>query len=114
MLAEIFCSELAKTDSNGIITSEGRDTVLDRCLEAKWHDLKFGGTSESMLERVNSLSIRGKKDNITGLEIADLVVSPIGRKVIGKANHEDWRIVEENLLRNNAEEYLGYGLIVLP
>ena len=66
------------------------------------------------MERLNSLTILGKNDNVTGLEIADLVVSPVGRKLIGRADHEDWRIVEEKLIRNDAGEYLGYGLIVLP
>ena len=56
----------------------------------------------------------GKNDNVTGLEMADLVVSAAGRKPIGRANHDDWRIVEEKLIRNDAGEYLGYGLIVLP
>jgi hypothetical protein len=52
-------------------------------------------------------------DRLTGLEIADLVVSPIGRHVIGKPAHEDWRIVESKL-RRKREEYAGAGLVVLP
>ena len=114
ILARVFCSDLDKTDSSGIIISEGRDTVLNRRLEAAWFALKSGSAPEAKMERLNSLTILGKNDNVTGLEIADLVVSPVGRKLIGRADHEDWRIVEEKLIRNDAGEYLGYGLIVLP
>ena len=114
ILAEVFSSDLDKTGSSGIIISEGRDSVLNRRLEAEWFALKSSSAAEAKMERVNSLTILGKNDNVAGLEIADLVVSPVGRKVIGRADHDDWRIVEEKLLRNDAGEYLGYGLIVLP
>ena len=114
MLVEILCSDLAKIGSNGIVISESRDTALDRRLEAEWLTLKSGSTAKAAMERLDSPSIRGKKDNITGLEIADLVVSPVGRRVTGRSNHEDWRIVEEKLLRDDAGEYSGYGLIELP
>lgn len=114
MLVEILCSDLAKIGSNGIVICENRDTALDRRLEAEWLTLKSDGRSETVMERLHSLSILGKGDNVTGLEIADLVVSPVGRRVIGRLNHEDWHIVEEKLLRNDAGEYAGYGLIALP
>ena len=114
ILAKIFCSDLDKTGSSGIIISESRDTVLNRRLEAEWFALKSSSAAEDRMERLNSLTILGKNDNVAGLEIADLVVSPVGRKVIGRADHDDWRIVEEKMLRNDAGEYLGYGLVVLP
>ena len=114
ILAEVFCSDLDKTGSSGIIISESRDTVLNRRLESEWFALKSSIAMEDRMGRLNSLTILGKNDHVAGLEIADLVVSPVGRKVIGRADHEDWRIVEEKLLRNDAGEYLRYGLIVLP
>jgi hypothetical protein len=46
--------------------------------------------------------------------LADLVVSPIGRHVLGKAEKEDFRIVQRKFRTNRAGEYRGYGLVVLP
>jgi len=36
-----------------------------------------------------------KKDNAAGLQIADLVVTPIGRWAMGKKAHEDWEIIKK-------------------
>ena len=48
-----------------------------------------------------------------GLEIADLVVSPIGRFVAGRPPREDWTMVEAKLRRRKGD-YLGAGLVILP
>jgi hypothetical protein len=49
-----------------------------------------------------------------GLQLADLVVSPIGRHVLGKPDKEDWKIVQEKFRRSPAGKIEGYGLVVLP
>jgi len=64
--------------------------------------------------RIRGLQLRDKKDNLAGLQLADLIVSPIGRFVLGKKTHEDFRIVETKLRRNPKGEYRGRGLVVLP
>jgi len=48
------------------------------------------------------------------LQLADLVVSPIGRHVLGKPEREDFSVVRENLRKNSGGEYRGFGLVVLP
>lgn len=48
------------------------------------------------------------------LTIADLVVTPIGRKVLGKTVKEDYRVVEEKFRRSRDGRIEGYGLVVLP
>jgi hypothetical protein len=45
----------------------------------------------------NKLEFRGKSENINGLQLADLIASPISRNVIDKVSHEDYRIIEKNL-----------------
>lgn len=50
----------------------------------------------------------------SGLELADLVVSPIGRHVLGKPAREDFRVVETKFRRDARGNHLGPGLIVLP
>jgi hypothetical protein len=49
-----------------------------------------------------------------GLQLADLVVSPIGRHLLGKPDNDDWRIVNSKLRRSRAGKVEGYGLVVLP
>ena len=57
--------------------------------------------------------LEGKGAGIAGLELADLVVSPIGRFVAGRQPREDWEIVESRLRRRRGD-YLGAGLVILP
>ena len=60
ILVEVFCSDLGKTGSSGIIIAESRDTVLNRRLEAEWFALKSSSAAESSMERLSSLTILGK------------------------------------------------------
>jgi hypothetical protein len=64
-------------------------------------------------DRVAHLRLEDKKAGLAGLELADLVVSPIGRFVAGKPLREDWMIVESKLRQRKAD-YLGAGLVILP
>ena len=64
-------------------------------------------------ERIAGLHLRDKKGRIAGLELADLVVSPIGRFVAGLPPREDFEIVRERLRRRDGE-YMGPGLLILP
>jgi hypothetical protein len=63
---------------------------------------------------IRRLKLVNKNRNVAGLQLADLVVSPIGRHVLGKPPKEDWRIVESRLRCNRRGDYRGYGLVVLP
>ncbi len=64
-------------------------------------------------ERLRTLVFRSKEENEVGLQLADLVATPIGRWYLGKPPKEDWRIVEQKL-RRGPSGYMGYGLVVLP
>lgn len=64
--------------------------------------------------RVLGMNLRDKTENIGGLQLADLVVTPIGRYVLGKTIKEDFEIVKSKLRRNREGKYEGYGLVVLP
>ncbi len=49
----------------------------------------------SLIDR--KLKLVDKKDNVAGLQIADLVVTPIGQWAMwamGKRGHEDWEIIK--------------------
>jgi hypothetical protein len=64
-------------------------------------------------ERIGGLHLHRKQENIAGLQLADLVVTPIGRFVLGKPIHEDWAIIEAKFRRYRGT-YKGAGLVVLP
>ena len=104
--------------NGGIIVAEKRDPTLDRELELSWLNLRIQGTrylqARVIEDRILALNLRSKKDNIAGLQLADLVVSPIGRHVLGKPDKEDWQIVEEKFYRSRQGRTEGYGLVILP
>ncbi len=64
--------------------------------------------------RIQGLTLKGKDARLAGLEIADLVVTPIGRHVLGKPDHEDYAIVAGKYRRSPSGQVEGYGLVVLP
>ena len=83
-----------------------------------WSNLNIQGTrriqGRAVRERLADLRLLDKKDNVAGLQLADLVVSPIGRYVLGKPTKEDWEIVRRKLRRSPRGHVENYGLVVLP
>ena len=118
VLVERFCMEIGNVDSGGVIVAERRDAMLDRELDIAWLNLKVQGTryikAKDIEKRVVGLNLRAKTANIAGLQLADLVVTPIGRKVLGKTIKEDYRVVEEKFRCSQTGKVEGYGLVVLP
>ena len=119
VLVERFCFALSDTQETqpGVIVAERRDQALDSALLATWQHLRERGTAYlrpgAIRDRVTHLRLEGKKAGIAGLELADLIVSSIGRFVAGRAPREDWAIVESKLRRRKGD-YLGAGLAILP
>ena len=90
VLVERFCFALADAGEAqpGVIVAERRDRTLDSALLAAWRHLLERGTSylrpATIQGRVASLRLDDKRAGLAGLELADLVVSPIGRFVAGR------------------------------
>jgi hypothetical protein len=118
VLVERLCFEVGDMPGGGVILAEKRDPTLDRQLDVAWLNLKIKGTrflqAKAIERRILGLNLRDKSENIAGLQLADLVVTPIGRQVLGKSLKEDWHIVESKLRRGPKGKYEGYGLVVLP
>ncbi|MCC8369540.1 MAG: hypothetical protein LN573_05745 [Rickettsia endosymbiont of Oxypoda opaca] len=55
-----------------------------------------------------------RKKQYCWLQLADLIVSPIGRYILGKQIKEDSQIIRQKFRKNSRGIYEGYGLIVLP
>ena len=118
VLVERFCFDIGRIAGRGVIVAEKRNPTLDRQLELALLNLKIQGThylrATVVEQRIVALNLRAKQDNIAGLQLADLVVSPIGRHLLGKPDNDDWRIVNSKLRRSRAGKVEGYGLVVLP
>jgi hypothetical protein len=123
VLVERFCRSIHEDDEagggvdGGIMFAEKRRPDLDHQLNLAWEKLKKRGAwymnSTAIKERIVDLSLKDKSLNIAGLQLADLVVSPIGRAMMGKPTREDWAIVESKF-RRVGSRHLGPGLVVLP
>jgi Protein of unknown function (DUF3800) len=118
VLVERFCYEVGDRKRGGVIVAEKRDRVLDRQLRLAWLTLKTGGTrfvqAVDVSNRMMGLALRGKDDNIAGLQIADLVVTPIGRSLLGKPSLIDYGVIRSKFRCNGKGKYDGVGLVVLP
>jgi hypothetical protein len=56
-----------------------------------------------------------KRSNTTGLQIADLVVRPIGRKILKpEQSNRAFDLIEPKFRRNQAGVVDGFGLKVFP
>jgi hypothetical protein len=118
ILAERFCMEIGNVNDGGVIIAEKRGATLDHELDLAWLNLKIQGTrylrANAIEKRIIALNLRTKTSNLAGLQLADLVVTPIGRYVLGKQIKEDYRIIESKFRRNQRGVIDGYGLVVLP
>lgn len=110
--------EIGNVDGGGVIVAEKRGVTLDHELDIAWLNLKIQGTrymrAKQIEKRILALNLRSKSENIAGLQLADLVVTPIGRYVLGKAIKEDFKIIESKFRRKDKEDYNGFGLVILP
>ena len=120
IVAERFVWELKhrKTGEPGYIVAESRDETLDNQLRLAWIDLRTSGTPKcsaaQIRKHISDLHIRNKRDNIAGLQMADLIVSPVGRRVLGKQTKRDWEIIKSKLRKDKRGRFMGYGLVILP
>ena len=122
ILVERFCKELGTQTDGGFICAEKRNPGLDRDLMAAWERLVGGviGTgyafSKEIDEKIVGFDLKDKKPNLVGLQLADLVVTPVGRHIAGrpsKADEVQWTVVESKLRRVEGS-YWGRGLIIRP
>lgn len=113
IVAERFCYELG-SHGTGTIIAECRRPELDANLERAYRTMQTRYLKANTIKsRITSLEIRPKAENIPGLQIADLVVSPIGRFVIGKTPKDDFEIIRSKF-RGGATGFRGKGLVILP
>jgi hypothetical protein len=117
VLVERFCYMIEK-EKKGIIVAEARDSTLDRQLDIAWLNLKISGThfmqAVEINQKIKSLETRTKQDNLAGLEIADIIVTPIARRILKRQSRIDLEIIKNKMRKNHLGEITGYGLVILP
>ena len=118
VMVEMLSNDVGKGRERGLIVAEKRNEILDQELQEHWLDLRDTGTrhfeADAIRDRIQALDLRGKKENSAGLQLADLVVSPIGHHFLGKPDKDDWEIIELKLRRSRRGQVDGYGLVILP
>lgn len=110
-----------KPFEQGTIIAEKRNSILDNQLEIAWLNAKVSGTKfvkgSEIKEKIDNLKMFPKSKNEIGLQIADLVASPIGRKVLKtklKPGHEiDSDVLKKKFISKNGE-IINYGLTIFP
>lgn len=109
---------LRERGAQGRVVAESRNAVFDADLRHEFDRLMNRKVSyvraSHLRSRIMGLEFREKRENLAGLQIADLMATPISRFVIGKRTYEDFAVVEEKLRRSAAGNYRGYGLKILP
>jgi hypothetical protein len=120
ILVDRFCFELAGTRDQGFICAEKCGSDLDRDLMEAWEHTRTNGaeymTPQEIDERIVGLDLRDKKPNLAGLQLADLVITPVGQHVAGRQprDHQvQWSVVKQKFRQIN-EDITGRGLVIRP
>jgi hypothetical protein len=123
ILVERFIFECGSV--GGSIVAEARNPTLNNALELAFLDLKIRGTrfvsAAKVQKRIHNFSIRDKRENIAGLQLADVCATPIGRHVLGRKTYprycsdgDFYRTIEKKFRRDWQDKIEGMGLVVLP
>lgn len=118
ILIERFCFDIGRSLPKAKIIAEARDTTLNNQLKLAWLNVKISGTrylqAVDINNRIEGLILKTKQDRISGLEIADAIVTPIARQVLQRPSRVDWNIIKSKMRKNHLGEIIGYGLVTLP
>ena len=118
IVVERFCFELGGGGARGVVHVERRNERLDREIKVAWDVLRLNGTRyvrpDVLRRRIVALVFETKASGGAPLELADLVVTPLGRWVAGMPPKPDLDVVMSKLRRGPAGDWRGAGLVVLP
>ena len=121
VVAEQFCNELGRSTDQGFICAEKRNPGLDRQLREAWEAICRDGTdlvsAEEVDRKIVHFTLKDKKPNIAGMQLADLIATPVGRGVLRLPTKDDEvsrRVIKRKFRRGLFGQHRGYGLVVLP
>ena len=119
VVIERFIMFLGEIKDEGIVIAESRGQQLDNELELAFLNLKIKGTRflrpKEVADKIKSFVIKKKEENIAGLQLADALVTPIGRRYLNKVNYYiNYEVIKGKFRKIYCGRYRGYGLVVLP
>jgi len=123
LLIERFTYEFGS--AGGTVVAESRDQTLNNALELAFLDLKIRGTkyvsASKIANRIRNFAIRNKSENVAGLQLADIIATPIARHVLGKPTYpryseqgDFYSVIASKFRRDRFGRAEGMGLVVLP
>ena len=106
----------------GKIIAESRNGILDNQLEIAYLSTRLEGTNKVQPAEINlklerSIEFRQKSDNIAGLQIADMVASPIARYLLDKMERSGHQVSYQSIfkkVRNINGRWENIGITILP
>lgn len=115
----IFCLDNLDRHALVEIKAEIRGKKEDQNLLAHFHSIHDGGTyhvsRERLQKRIKGLKFCGKRENVVGLQVADLVAYPLARHLLNpKEPYIPFSIIEGKIYCNAKREYDGWGLKLFP
>lgn len=109
-----WLTENGQQDKLTHVIVECRGRTEDATLELEFRRISDG---KNRVGKMSNLDIRfmDKKNNSTGLQLADLVAHPIGRHVINqKQSNRAYELIEPKFRRGPSGMITGYGLKIFP
>lgn len=115
----IFYLDATGTVCNVEILVEERGRKEDRALLAHFNSILDLGTYYVIPARfkklISKLSFQSKRDNINGLQIADLCAYPLARHILNpKEPYIPFDLIDEKIYRSDSGQITGWGLKIFP
>lgn len=115
----IFCLDEKDKLSEVDIKFERRGKLEDKQLLSQYNSILDRGTyyvsPQRLSDKISSFEGFLKRDNIIGLQIADLCAYPLARHVLNSEEpYIPFQIIKDKLYCNKKGEYDGYGLKIFP
>lgn len=101
------------------IVAEERGKREDKELLSHFNSVMDQGTyyidSIQLKQRIKRLRFHNKRDNIIGLQVADLCAYPLARHVLNpKEPYIPFEVIKEKIDCDDKGKYLGWGLKIFP
>lgn len=115
VIIEKFIYEL-KNQSEGKIFIESRNKIKDKQILNVFASLKEHGTKYvkgvEISSKIKTFQVIKKVANFTGLQVADLVLSPIARKYLGKKLYINLDTIKSKCLNKNGK-ITNFGITII-
>ncbi len=115
----IFCLDKTDNDSTIEILVEERGRKEDNMLLSHFNSTMDRGTffvkSARLKNKIIRFGFHSKKENIIGLQIADLCAYPLARNILNPDEpYMPFQVIKNKIYCNAKGEYMGWGLKVFP